>query len=122
MFIIATILLIFCNSFIGLSLGQILYEISFLFKTMLLVELRKNLIYINKENKFIEYGNKASMKYYVVALISGLIAGPIFNINHYLPMYISLIITFICFYLSFYLFDVTEYDNTYKIEKTQILK
>ena len=122
MFIVATILLIFCNSFIGLSLGQILYEISFLFKTMLLVELRKNLIYINKENKFIEYGNKASMKYYVVALISGLIAGPIFNINHYLPMYISLIITFICFYLSFYLFDVTEYDNTYKIEKNANIK
>lgn len=78
------------------------------------MELRKNLIYIGKEDEFIKYSSNATMKYSIVALIASLIAGPLFNINNYLPMYISIISACLCFYFSFYLFDVTELDKNYK--------
>lgn len=113
-FIIAALLLTFCNSFIGLTLGQVLYELSFIFKTLILVELRKNLIYINSEDDFIKHATNATMKYSIVALIASFLAGPLFNINNYLPMYLSIISAFVCLYFSFFLFDATELDKDYK--------
>ena len=119
-FILGAILLTFCNSFIGLTMGQILYELSFIFKTLILVELRKNLIYINHEEDFIKHANNATVKYYIVALITSLLAGPLFNINNYLPMYLSIISACLCLYFSFYLFDVTELDTKLKkVAKSQ---
>ncbi len=113
-FILAALLLTFCNSFTGLTLGQILYELSFIFKTLILVELRKNLVYINCEDDFIKHSANATMKFSVVALFASLLAGPLFNINNYLPMYLSIISACLCLYFSFYLFDVTELDKEYK--------
>ena len=99
LFIISAIMLTFCNSFWGLTIGKTLYEVSFIFKEMLIVELRRNLIYIHKEDDFIQYSNDATMKYTIIAL---------FNIHSYIPMYLAIVSTLICFYLSFYLFDVSE--------------
>lgn len=108
LFIISAIMLTFCNSFWGLTIGKTLYEVSFIFKEMLIVELRRNLIYIHKEDDFIQYSNNATMNYTIIALATGLLAGPLFNIHSYIPMYLAIVSTLICFYLSFYLFDVSE--------------
>lgn len=114
LFIVSALMLTFCNSFWGLAIGKILYEVSFIFKEMLIVELRRNLIFIHREDDFIFYSNDATMKYTIVALITGLLAGPLFNLHPYLPMYLAIFSTLVCFYLSFYLFDVSEEDKSMK--------
>ena len=107
-FIFSALLLTFSTTLFGLAIGEILYEVSFMFKAMVVVELRKNLVYANRENSFIKIFNTACMLYAIVGTIAGLVVGPLFNINAYLPMYIAIFSTLISFGLSFNLFDVSE--------------
>lgn len=107
-FIFSALLLTFSTTLFGLAIGEILYEVSFMFKAMVVVELRRNLVYANRENSFIKIFNTACMLYAIVGTIAGLVVGPLFNINAYLPMYIAIFSTLISFGLSFNLFDVSE--------------
>ena len=107
-FIFSALLLTFSTTLFGLAIGEILYEVSFMFKAMVVVELRRNLVYANRENSFIKIFNTACMLYAIVGTIAGLVVGPLFNINAYLPMYIAIFSTLISFVLSFNLFDVSE--------------
>lgn len=107
-FIFSALLLTFSTTLFGLAIGEILYEVSFIFKAMVVVELRRNLVYANREDSFIKIFNIACMLYAIVGTIAGLVVGPLFNINAYLPMYIAIFSTLISFGLSFNLFDVSE--------------
>lgn len=104
----AAVLITCSNSLIGIILGKIIYENSFVFKNMCNVSLRKNLKYENREHEYVKIYSKGNVIFAIVTAIIALIASNLFNFNHYLPMYFCIFITFSCFLASFLLFDVYE--------------
>lgn len=106
-------LITFSPSYIGVAIGRILYELSFIFRNMVAISLKNNLIYQNKADDYKKMLNKGYTIYAVITLIIALISGPIFNINNYLPMYLCIIFCVIGFIMSFAMFDISE---THKIE------
>ncbi len=102
---ISSIIITFGSSFIVISIGEVLYNIAFLFKGMDIVILKRNLKYLKDEDSFIEIQSKSSLIYAISTMIIAFIAGFIFNINHYLPMIICILICFINILLSNFLYE-----------------
>ena len=94
MLFIGAILITFGSSFITIVIGEIFYNVAFLFKGMDNIILRRNLKYQNNESDFIRIQNRSSLVYAISTMICSFIAGYIFNINNYLPMIICIIICF----------------------------
>lgn len=114
--LIACLLITFSNSFFGIIIGEILYEIAFLFKNMDNVILRENLVYEKKENQYIKYQNKSLRIYSIITMIISFFAGFIFNINAYLPMFIAITFCILNIILSYFLYEYKE-NHYYKEEK-----
>lgn len=101
MLFISLIVLTFGKSFLAMMIYKTIFELSFMFLNMSSILLRNNLIYTNKEDKYYDLRNKAKIMYGILTMITALISGYLFNINHYIPMYISILIYFIVFLASF---------------------
>lgn len=114
--LISACLITFSPSYIGVAIGRILYELSFIFIRMVAIALKNNLIYQNKADDYKKMLNKGYTIYAAITLIIALISGPIFNINNYLPMYLCIIFCVIGFIMSFKMFDISE---THKIESDE---
>ncbi len=115
----SNIFITFGNSFFWVLIGKLLYEIAFSFKNMESIALKNDLVVLNKDNEYLKLKNKSNVVYSIITMIIALIAGKLFNINHYLPMYLCIIFCFFNFLLSFYVFEVND-DKEYskgKIEK-----
>lgn len=112
MLLLASIIITFAESFYIVMLGQILYTLAFLFKTMDSVMLKNNLTYLNKENEYIKYANKSSIIYSILTTVIALCSGYMFKINYYLPMYCCIAICLINLIISFTLEDQIENINT----------
>lgn len=82
----SAIIITFGKNYFAILIGEMLYEIAFVFKNMANVTLRKNLKYLNETDKYISYQNKKSLIYSIITMIISVIAGILFNINNYLPM------------------------------------
>lgn len=108
---LSAVLITFSESFLGIILGKIIYENSFVYKNMCNVALRKNLKYENHEHDYVKIYSKGNVIFAVVMAIIALVTSNLFNFNHYLPMYFCILITFGCFLVSFLLFDVYEENN-----------
>ena len=126
MLFLSAIIITFGTSFITIAIGEILYNMSFLFKGMDSVILKRNLKYLNEEDSFIEIQSKSSMIYAIATMIISLIVGFIFNINNSLPMIICSIICFINIILSSCLYETEIQEeiiskNTGKFKWTKIL-
>ncbi len=114
--LISACLITFSPNYIGVVIGRILYELSFIFKRMVSISLKNNLIYQNKADDYKKMLNKGYTIYATITLIIALVSGPIFNINNYLPMYLCVIFCVIGFIMSFNIFDISE---THKIESDE---
>lgn len=105
MLFVSSIIITFGTSFITIAIGEVLYNIAFLFKGMDSVILKRNLKYLNDEDSFIEIQSQSSMIYAILTMIISFVAGFIFNINNYLPMIICIIICFVNIILSSFLYE-----------------
>ena len=103
--LISSITITFGNSFIIIAIGLILYQISFFFKGMNSIILKRNLAYLHKEDAFIDIQSKSSMIYAISTMIISFIAGFLFNINDYLPMIMCIIICLINVIFSYFLYE-----------------
>lgn len=104
--LISTLLFTFSTNLFFLSLAEILYEVSFVFKSMDTVVLNNNLIYENKENDFVKIKNKATTIYSITTLISSLLAGILFSINPYIPMIVCILICLNNFIMAHYIYEI----------------
>ena len=119
MLFIGAILITFGSSFITIVIGEIFYNVAFLFKGMDNIILRRNLKYQNNESDFIRIQNKSSLVYAISTMICSFIAGYIFNINNYLPMIICIIICFFNLLFSGFLYESPTVEENKKEEKKQ---
>lgn len=118
MLLLGSIIITFAKSFYIVMIGQILYTLAFLFKTMDTVMLKNNLIYLNKENEYVSYANKASIIYSISTTIIALFSGYLFKLNNYLPMYCGILICLVNLIISFML-DEQIIDNNFTDERNQ---
>ena len=119
MLFIGAILITFGSSFIIIVIGEIFYNVAFLFKGMDNIILRRNLKYQNNESDFIRIQSKSSLVYAISTMICSFIAGYIFNINNYLPMIICIIICFFNLLFSGFLYESPTVEENKKEEKKQ---
>lgn len=103
--LISALIFTFANTYALILIGEILYEIAFLFKDMDSVILRKNLKYENKTDDFIKYQSKASTIYSVTTMIIAFLSGFIYRINVYLPMICCVFLCLLNFILSFFMYE-----------------
>ena len=123
MLLLGSIIITFAKSFYIVMIGQILYTLAFLFKTMDTVMLKNNLIYLNKENEYVSYANKASIIYSISTTIIALFSGYLFKLNNYLPMYCGILICLVNLIISFMLDEQIIYNNfTDKINQNEKVK
>ena len=108
--LIAAILFTFSSNIILFALAEILYEVSFVFKSVEQVVLNNNLVYQNKANDFIKIKTKATTIYSFVTMVATLISGFLFNINPYLPMIICILICLISFFMSHFIYEI-DFEN-----------
>lgn len=117
--LISALIFTFASTYSLILIGEILYEIAFLFKDMDSVILRKNLKYENKTDDFIKYQSKASTIYSFATMIIAFISGFIYRINSYLPMICCVFLCLLNFILSFFMYEC-DLDN--QQEKTNDIK
>lgn len=118
--VIASILITFGTSYITIMIAECIYSIAFVFRGMLSVVLRHNLIYQKLEDDYIKVKNKASILYAIITAIVAFIAGFLFNINNYLPMYLCIFFCLICFIISFSIKEVSNGNKDNKEENNKI--
>lgn len=130
MLLMASIIITFAESFYTIMIGQILYTLAFLFKTMDSVMLKNNLTYLNKEKEYIKYANRSSIIYSISTTLIALVSGYLFEINYYLPMYFCVAICFINLIISLILneqviddscLNKDKKDEKVKVNKTILL-
>ena len=102
-------------------IGEIIYEVSFLFKNMDNLVLKENLAYEKKEEEYIKYQNKSLLIYSVITMIISFFSGLIFNMNAYLPMAIAITFCILNIILSYLLYE-QKGNHSKKEEKTPMKK
>lgn len=124
MLFVGAVLITFGNNYILIIVGEIFYNLAFLFKGMDSIILRRNLKHLNREENFITVQNKSSLIYAIATMICSFIAGYIFNINNYLPMIICIIICFFNIISSSLLYEaeVEKEDTKDKVKKFKLTK
>ncbi|MCL2354727.1 MAG: MFS transporter [Oscillospiraceae bacterium] len=103
------VLVVLCITFGNYSiivLGFTLELIGFTFKDMENIVLRNNLIYLNKNEEYIKYRNKAFLVYSIATAIIALVVAYLFNLNYYLPMILCLAFCLLTLFMSFFVTDV----------------
>ncbi len=107
----SSLLFTFSKSYFFILIGQVMYDIAFVFKNMDNVILRKNLKYENKEKDYIKIQNKSSFIYSVLTMIIAFTAGFLFNINNYLPMILCILFCTLNIFLSGFLYEYKNNEN-----------
>lgn len=122
--LVSTLLFTFGTNIVYFSLAQILYELSFIFKSVDVVVLNKNLIYDKRENDFVKIKSRATTIYSIATLISSILSGFLFSINPYIPMFLCIFICVINFILSHFIYEAktiveNEKNNNIKLKFTK---
>lgn len=114
---ISCLLLTFGTSFLTILLYRIIFEIAFVLKDMSLVVLKNNLNVMHQSSHYHTIRNKANILYSIFTMIAALLAGYLFNKNHFFPLYLSSVFCFIAFILSLFLYEdnknITEKEKTH---------
>lgn len=106
----SSLVLTFGTGFVIIAIGQLLYDIAFVFKNVETIVLRNNLKYQGKpKDVYNRIRGSSNSIYAVITFIISLIVGILFNINAYLPMYFCIFFCFISVILSFSFYEV-KYD------------
>ena len=91
MYFISALILTFGKSFVSMLLYRSIHEIAVMFLNMDEIILKNNLNSINRKDDYCKIRNKSKIMYAIITLLGALVAGKLFNINHYLPLYLSII-------------------------------
>lgn len=113
--LIASILFTISKHLLLFIIAEILYEVSFVFKSVDTVVLNNNLIYEHQSDKFVKIKSKATTIYSIATLITSLLAGFLFSINPYIPMIICIIICLNNFVMAHFIYEIKE-DNSKSIK------
>lgn len=108
MLLVSAILITFGFNFWIIAIGQLIYDISFVFKNMESIVLKRNLVYQKKENDFFKIRGQSNIIYAIITFFIALIAGTLFNINPYLPMCLCIMFCVITCILSFLFYEVND--------------
>ena len=92
MLLIASLVLTFGKSFIAMLFYKSIHELAVMFLNMDEIILKNNLKAVNRRDDYFKIRNKSKIIYAIITLFTALVAGKMFNVNHYLPMYLSIII------------------------------
>ena len=103
MLLLGSIIITFATSFSIILVGESIYVLAFIFKNMDNVILKNNLKHIGKSESYVKYKNLSTIIYSTTTLITSIMAGYLFNINHYIPMHIGTIICLANFIMSFFI-------------------
>lgn len=106
MLLLSAILKTFGTTFLVISIGQVLYDGAFVFKSMESISLRNNLEYQNNSRAYMRIRGASNTIYATATFIIAIIAGPLFNISPYLPMYLCITFCLITCILSFSFYEV----------------
>lgn len=107
--LLSSIVITFGTSFIVIAIGQLLYDISFVFKNVETIVLRNNLRYQRKpKDEYNRIRGKSNSLYAEVTFVISLVVGVMFNVNHYLPMYCCIFFCIVSLILSFTFFEVKD--------------
>ena len=123
----ASLVLTFGKSFVLMLLYKSINEIAFMFLNMDEIILKSNLNAINRKDDYYKIRNKSKIMYSIITLFTALVAGRLFNINHYLPMYLSIIIYVLLIGLAFMYYEAktTEHkeikENNKKVKMTSVI-
>ena len=121
MLIIASLLLTFGKSFIAMLLYKSIHELAVMFLNMDEIILKNNLKKVDRRDNYFKIRNKSKIIYSIITLFTALVAGEMFNIDHYLPMYLSIIIYVLVLGTAFLYYEAkTEDEEEVKKEHTKI--
>lgn len=112
MLLLASILLTFSKKYLLIILGEIIYVVSFLFKSMDNVILKNNLVFLNKQDKYIKYKNKSNIIFAINTTIITLLAGYLYQIDCFLPMYLCILLSIFNVFFSYLLVEVECKEET----------
>lgn len=115
MLLIATIVLTFGKSFMAMLLYKSIHELAVMFLNMDEIILKSNLKFVNRKDDYFKIRNKSKIIYAIITLFTALVAGKMFNVNHYLPMYLSIIINVLVLGTAFSYYEA-------KVNKEQEMK
>ncbi len=115
MLLIATIVLTFGKSFMAMLLYKSIHELAVMFLNMDEIILKSNLKFVNRKDDYFKIRNKSKIIYAIITLFTALVAGKMFNVNHYLPMYLSIIINVLVLETAFLYYEA-------KVNKEQEMK
>lgn len=127
MLLVASLILTFGKSFIAMLLYKSIHELAVMFLNMDEIILKNNLKTVDRKDDYFKIRNKSKIIYSIITLFTALVAGRMFNINHYLPMYLSIIIYVLVLGTAFLYYeakvdDKEETKQEYKkIKTTSIL-
>ena len=116
MLLIASLLLTFGKSFISMLLYKSIHELAVMFLNMDEIILKNNLKFVNKKDDYFKIRNKSKIIYAIITLFTALVAGKMFNINHYLPMYLSIIVYILVLGTAFLYYEA-KVNNEQEIQK-----
>ena len=119
MLLVSAILKTFGTTFLVISIGQVLYDGAFVFKSMESISLRNNLEYQNNSRAYMRIRGASNTIYATATFIIAIIAGPLFNVSPYLPMYLCITFCLITCFLSFSFYEVKLSDNENEEEKNK---
>lgn len=78
--------------------------------------LKNNLKAVNRKDDYFKIRNKSKIIYAVITLFTAVVAGKMFNANHYLPMYLSIIIYVLVLGIAFLYYEA-KIDNEKETKK-----
>ena len=108
--LVSSALITFGPNYYWMAAGQVLRDAAIIFTNVVFVSLENNLRVISKRDDFIRVRTSGTTTYAVITMLIALIASPLFNLNHYLPM-IGCMAACLCgFLLSLLMADYSEYN------------
>lgn len=122
MLLIASLVLTFGKSFIAMLLYKSIHELAVMFLNMDEIILKNNLKAVSRKDDYFKIRNKSKIIYAIITLFTALVAGKMFNVNHYLPMYLSIIIYVLVLGTSFLYYEAKVEEELETKKKHKKLK
>ena len=120
MLIISSLLLTFGKTFIAMLLYKSIHELAVMFLNMDEIILKNNLKKVDRRDDYFKIRNKSKIIYSIITLFTALVAGEMFNIDHYLPMYLSIIIYVLVLGTAFLYYEAKTENEEVNKEHTKI--
>lgn len=115
--LLTSFILTFGKSFPLMLLYKSINEIAVMFLNMDEIILKNNLKAVGRNEDYYKIRNKSKIMYSIITLFTALVAGQLFNTNHYLPMYLSIIIYILLAGVAFLYYEAKTQETKIKEKK-----